>query len=154
MFQGSPAREHIESLYPLRQKLTTLKHAAGPLQEYIGKLHGGRVPEICVNTQEYFRDIDDHLSRINQSIESLRDDVVTGTLVNLSLISLKESEIVKRLAAYGALVAVPTMIAGIYGMNFSNMPELTGEYAYPLVLALMGTVCAGLFVGFKRSGWL
>jgi magnesium transporter len=154
MFQGNPAREHIESLYALRQKLTTLKHAAGPLQEYIGKLHGGRVPEICTQTQDYFRDIDDHLSRINQSIDSLRDNVVTGTLVNLSLISLKESEIVKRLAAYAALVAVPTMIAGIYGMNFEHMPELKWTYGYPLSLATMVGIDAYLFYLFRKAGWL
>ena len=115
----------------------TLKHATGPLQEYIGKLHGGRVPEICQQTQEYFRDIDDHLSRINQSIDSLREMAITATTVNLSLITLQESETVKRLAAYAALVAVPTMIAGIYGMNFEHMPELKWAYGYPFTLALM-----------------
>src|SRR6185503_13622096 len=126
--EGTPARENIEALYGLRQKLTTLKHATGPLEEYVGKLHGGRVPEICVHTQEYFRDIDDHLTRINQSIDSLRDMVTTATHVNLSLITLQESEVVKRLAAYAALVAVPTMIAGIYGMNFEHIPELKWAY--------------------------
>jgi magnesium transporter len=154
MFQGNPAREHIESLYALRQKLTTLKHATGPLQEYVGKLHGGRVPEICVRTQEYFRDIDDHLSRINQSIDGLRDTVVTGTLVNLSLISLQESETVKRLAAYAALVAVPTMIAGVYGMNFEHMPELKWTYGYPFALALMAVIDTYLFYLFRKAKWL
>jgi len=154
MFQGNPAREHIESLYALRQKLTVLKHAAGPLQEYIGKLHGGRVPEICTRTQDYFRDIDDHLSRINQSIDNQRDMVVTGTLVNLSLISLQESEIVKRLAAYAALVAVPTMIAGIYGMNFEHMPELKWPYGYPLSLAVMAGIDVYLFYLFRKAKWL
>jgi magnesium transporter len=154
MFQGNPAREHIESLYALRQKLTVLKHAAGPLQEYIGKLHGGRVPEICTRTQDYFRDIDDHLSRINQSIDNQRDMVVTGTLVNLSLISLQESEIVKRLAAYAALVAVPTMIAGIYGMNFEHMPELKWTYGYPLSLAVMAGIDVYLFYLFRKAKWL
>ena len=154
IFEGTPARENIEALYALRQKLTTLKHATGPLEEYVGKLHGGRVPEICVRSQEYFRDIDDHLSRINQSIDSLRDMVTTATHVNLSLITLQESEVVKRLAAYAALVAVPTMIAGIYGMNFEHMPELKWVYGYPFSLALMVGIDVWLFYLFRKSKWL
>ena len=154
IFSGMPARENIEALYELKQKLMTLKHATGPLQEYVGKLHGGRVPEVCVRTQEYFRDIDDHLSRINQSIDSLRDMVITATTVNLSLITLQEGETVKRLAAYGALVAVPTMIAGIYGMNFEHMPELKWAWGYPLSLALMAAIDGYLFYLFRKSKWL
>ena len=102
----------------------TLQHAVEPLIEAVGKLYGGRVPQVCVGTQEYFRDVYDHLLRINQTIDSLRDMVTTAISVNLSLISLQENETTKRLAAYAALVAVPTMIAGIYGMNFKHMPEL------------------------------
>ena len=83
MFAGTPSRENIEALYALKQKLTTLKHAAGPLQETTGKLYGGRVPEICTGTQDYFRDVYDHLSRINQSIDSLRDMLTTAISVNL-----------------------------------------------------------------------
>jgi magnesium transporter len=154
IFEGVGARENIEELYALRQRLTTLKHATGPLQEYIGKLHGGRVPEICMRTQEYFRDIDDHLSRINQSIDSLRDMVTTATAVNLSLINLQEGETVKRLAAYGALVAVPTMIAGIYGMNFEHIPELKWAWGYPLSLLLMVAIDAYLFYRFRKERWL
>jgi magnesium transporter len=154
IFSGSPARENIEALYELKQRLMTLKHATGPLQEFIGKLHGGRVPEVCVRTQEYFRDIDDHLSRINQSIDSLRDMVITATTVNLSLITLQEGEVVKRLAAYGALVAVPTMVAGIYGMNFEVMPELKWSYGYPFSLALMVAIDGYLFYLFRKSKWL
>jgi magnesium transporter len=154
IFEGAPARENIEALYELKQKLMLLKHATGPLQEYVGRLHGGRVPQVCENTQEYFRDIDDHLSRINQSIDSLRDMVITATTVNLSLISLQESETVKRLAAYAALVAVPTMIAGIYGMNFEYMPELKWTYGYPLSLILMVGLDAYLFWRFRKEKWL
>ncbi len=121
---GDSARANIEALYALKQKLMTLKHAAGPLLEAVGKLHGGRVPQVCQGTQEYFRDVYDHLIRINHSIDSIRDMVTTALSVNLSLITLQENETTKRLAAYAALVAVPTMIAGIYGMNFDHMPEL------------------------------
>ena len=91
MFAGGSARANIEELYALKQKLLILKHATGPLYEAVGKLWGGRVPQVCAGTQEYFRDVYDHLSRINQSTEALREMVTTALSVNLSLISLQES---------------------------------------------------------------
>ena len=151
---GTPSRENIESLYALKQKLTTLKHAAGPLQETTGKLYGGRVPEICAGTQDYFRDVYDHLLRINQSIENLRDMVTTAISVNLSLITIQENETTKRLAAYAALVAVPTMIAGVYGMNFEHMPELKWQFGYPLSISVMVGLDLFLFWRFRKAGWL
>jgi magnesium transporter len=154
MFAGTPSRENIEALYALKQKLTTLKHAAGPLQETTGKLYGGRVPEICAGTQDYFRDVYDHLLRINQSIDSLRDMLTTAISVNLSLITIQENETVKRLAAYAALVAVPTMIAGVYGMNFQHMPELGWAWGYPFALGLMVVLDGYLFYRFRRAKWL
>ena len=154
MFAGTPSRENIEALYGLKQKLTTLKHAAGPLQETTGKLYGGRVPGICAGTQDYFRDVYDHLLRINQSIDSLRDMLTTAISVNLSLVSIQENETVKRLAAYGALVAVPTMIAGVYGMNFDNMPELAWAWGYPFALGLMVVLDGYLFYRFRKAKWL
>lgn len=154
IFSGAPARENIERLYGLKQKLTMLKHAAGPLQETAGKLHGGRVPEVCLGTQEYFRDVYDHLLRINQSIDSLRDMVTTAITVNLSLSQVQENETTKRLAAYAALVAVPTMIAGVYGMNFKYMPELNWAFGYPLAVGLMVAIDAYLFYRFRRARWL
>jgi len=154
IFAGAPSRENIEALYGLKQKLTTLKHAAGPLQETAGKLYGGRVPEICAGTQDYFRDVYDHLLRINQSIDSLRDTLTTAISVNLSLITIQENETTKRLAAYAALVAVPTMIAGVYGMNFEHMPELKWVWGYPLSLALMVGIDCYLFYRFRQARWL
>jgi len=154
MFAGTPSRENVESLYGLKQKLTTLKHAAGPLQETTGKLYGGRVPEICAGTQDYFRDVYDHLLRINQSIDSLRDMLTTAISVNLSLITIQENETTKRLAAYAALVAVPTMIAGVYGMNFEQMPELKWAWGYPVSLALMVGIDGYLFYRLRKAKWL
>ena len=154
IFEGAPARENIEQLYVLKQKLMELKHAAGPLQETVTKLHGGRVPEVCASTQDYFRDVYDHLIRINQSIDSLREMLTTAISVNLSLITLGENETTKRLAAYAALVAVPTMIAGVYGMNFEHMPELKWIWGYPFAVGLMVVLDAYLFVRFRRTGWL
>ena len=154
IFSGRSNREIIEALYGLKQKLMTLKHATGPLLEATGKLYGGRVPQPCARMQEYFRDIYDHLVRLNQSIESLREMVTTAITVNLSLLTIQESEVTKRLAAYAALVAVPTMIAGIYGMNFHNMPELSWEWGYPVSVATMAAIDAYLFYRFRKAKWL
>jgi magnesium transporter len=107
-----------------------------------------------MGTQDYFRDVYDHLLRVNQSIDSLRDMVTTAITVNLSLITLAEGETTKRLAAYAALVAVPTMLAGIYGMNFKHMPELDWALGYPIALGVMVAIDLYLFVRFRRAGWL
>jgi magnesium transporter len=154
IFEEKTPRANIEALYALKQKLMTLKHAVGPLTEAVGRLFGGRVPPATVGLGEYFRDVYDHLIRLNQSIESLRDMVTTATAVNVSLISLQESEVTKRLAAYAALVAVPTLIGGIYGMNFQHIPELHWQFGYPLALAVMIGIDAFLFWRFRRAGWL
>lgn len=154
MFGNASGRENIEALYALKQQLMTLKHAVAPLLEAVSKLHGGRVPKICIATQEYYRDVYDHLVRINQSIDSLRDMVVTAMSVNLALITTSENETTKRLAAYAALVAVPTMIAGIYGMNFRHMPELDWLWGYPMAIGLMLGIDAWLFWRFRRAHWL
>jgi len=154
IFTNKSPREAIEKLYYVKQKLVTLKHAAGPLLEYSGKLYGGRVPQVCTGLGEYFRDVTDHLIRINQSIDSARDTVSTAIQVNLALVQVSESEVTKRLAAYAALVAVPTMIVGIYGMNFENMPELKWAYGYPVCLSVMAIIDSYLFWRFRRAGWL
>ncbi len=154
IFSGGNARANIEALYGLKQKLMTLKHAATPLLEAVGKLYGGRVPQACSGLNDYFRDVYDHLVRLNQSIDSTREMVTTAISVNLSMIAVGESDVTKRLAAYGALVAVPTLIAGIYGMNFEHMPELKWVFGYPLALALMGGIDTYLFYRFRKSGWL
>ncbi len=154
IFASKSPRANIEALYILKQKLMTLKHAVGPLLETVGKLYGGRVPPMCIGMSDYFRDVYDHLLRLNQAIESIRDMVVTAMSVNLAMITLQENEVTKRLAAYAALVAVPTMIGGIYGMNFENIPELKLTFGYPLVLAVMFGIDAFLFWRFRRAKWL
>jgi len=154
LFGASSPREIIETLYYVKQKLTTLKHAAAPLLENVGKLYGGRVPMACSGLGEYFRDVYDHLFRINQSIDSARDTVNTAIQVALAMVNMGHGEITKRLAAYAALVAVPTMIAGVYGMNFKHMPELDWALGYPVSIALMAGIDAFLFTRFRKAGWL
>ena len=150
---GSP-RANIEALYRLKNRLTVVRHAVAPLLEGVSNLTGGRVPPLCVSLKEYFRDVYDHLQRLNQTIESVRDSIATATAVNLSLINLQESENMKRLAAYAALIAVPTLIVGIYGMNFVHMPELGWKYGYAGVMGLMAAIDAAIYVRLKKSGWL
>ena len=154
IFSGKSPRENIEALYYVKQKLMTLKHAVAPLVEASGRLYGGRVPPVCAGLGDYFRDVYDHLFRLNQSIDTSRDTVTTAIQVNLAMITIGETEVTKRLAAYAALVAVPTMIAGIYGMNFEHMPELKWDYGYPLAVALMTGIDVYLFYRFRKAGWL
>jgi magnesium transporter len=154
IFAGQTTRANIEALYELKRKLMVLKHAAGPLTEATGKLQAGRVPPVCAGLLDYFRDVYDHLKRLNQLIDNLRDTVTTAITVNLSLITLQESEVTKQLASYAALAAVPTMIAGVYGMNFARMPELQWEYGYPVILALMAAIDGYLFYRFRKAKWL
>jgi len=154
LFSGASTRHKIEDLYALKRRLMTLKHAVAPLMEGVGKLYGGRVPSCCVGTQEYFRDIYDHLSRINAAIESMREMLSTAITVNIAMISLSESEVTKRLAAWGALITVPTLIAGIYGMNFETIPELKWALGYPFALAVMVIVDLFLFWRFRSVKWI
>jgi len=151
---GASPRENIESLYYVKQKLTTMKHATAPLQENAGKLYGGRVPGVCHGLGEYFRDVYDHLVRINQSIDAARETVNTAIQVALAMVATGQGEITRRLAAYAALVAVPTMIAGVYGMNFEHMPELQWELGYPLTIAVMVALDLFLFWRFRKAGWV
>jgi len=154
IFANTSPRANIEALYYVKQKVTTLKHAAAPLMDSVSRLYGGRVPQACQGMGEYFRDVYDHLVRLNQSLDSVRDTVNTALQVNLAMITIGESEVTKRLAAYAALVAVPTMIAGVYGMNFEHMPELKWAWGYPAVVLVMAVIDIVLFVRFRKAGWL
>src|SRR6266850_456276 len=154
LFGASSPRENIEALYYVKQRLTTLKHAAAPLLENVGKLYGGRVPMVCSGLGEYFRDVYDHLFRINQSIDSERDTVNTAIQVNVAMITYGATEVTKRLAAWAALIAVPTFIASLYGMNFRNMPELEWPLGYPLALAVMAAFDLYFWYRFRKAGWL
>jgi magnesium transporter len=154
LFTTASSRRKIEDLYALKRELMALKHAVAPLMEAVGKLFGGRVPQLCQGTQEYFRDVYDHLARINSTIESTREMLTTAIQVNLALIGISDNEVTKRLAAYGALITVPTLIAGIYGMNFKNMPELSWSVGYPLAIFCMVAIDAVLFLRFRRAKWV
>lgn len=154
IFTKGSQRANIERLYELKRKVTILKHAVAPLLEAVGKLDGGRVPPIVANTKDYFRDVHDHLYRINTSIDSIRDTIGTAIQVNLSMVSIDESEVNKRLAAWAAIFAVATAFVGVWGMNFEHMPELQWKYGYPVSLGVVSVICGYLYYRFKKSGWL
>ena len=154
IFSSTTQRANIEALYALKRKLMKLQYAVVPLLEGVGKLYGGRVPHVCIGLSEYYRDVSDHLIRIQQSITSLREMVITAISVNLSMITLHENQTTKQLAAYAALIAVPTLIAGVYGMNFDHMPEIKWLFGYPMALALMLGIDMYLHRRFRKAGWL
>jgi magnesium transporter len=154
IFDKGAARENIKQLYALKRRLTLLKHAVAPLLEGTGKLHGGRVPQICVGTQEYFRDVVDHLGRINNTIDAIRETIATAIQVNLSMVTIEDNEVTKRFAAWAAIFAVCTAFAGIWGMNFEQMPELKWRYGYYAALTVIASFCGFLYWRFRRAGWV
>ena len=141
-------------VYQLKRDLLALRRAISPLVEVCNRLMRFDLPHIPEDTRVYFRDVYDHIVRLNETIDAQRELLTTALEAKLSLMSVAQNEHMKRLAAWAAMIAVPTMIAGIYGMNFRNMPELGWSYGYPLSLMSMVLACAALYVGFKKSGWL
>ncbi|WP_284616321.1 magnesium/cobalt transporter CorA [Aquabacterium humicola] len=154
IFERGQARANIERLYELKHKVTTLRHAVAPLLDASSKLHGGRVPSVCVHTEAYFRDIYDHLLRVQTSIDAIRETITTAIQVNLSVTTIEESEVTKRLAAYAGIFAVATFFVGIWGMNFENMPELKQPWGYPAALGVIGAVCSVMWWRFRKAGWV
>lgn len=154
IFNRGAARANLERLYGLKQKTTVLRHAVLPLHEAVAKLIGGRVPAVCGKSQPYFRDVYDHLARINANIDAMRDTINTAIQVNLALVAVDQSEVAKRLAAWAAIFGVVTALVGIWGMNFAEMPETKWEYGYPLALGVIALATAVLYLRFKRIRWL
>jgi hypothetical protein len=154
IFEPHLGRANIERLYALKRKIGVVKHAVAPLQEAVAKLISGRVPQVCSNNREYFRDVFDHLTRMNASLDALRDTIGTAIQVNLSTVTIEETEITKRLAAWAGIFAVATAFAGIWGMNFQNMPELKVAWGYPAALAVIAVTCGFTWWRFRRAIWL
>jgi len=154
IFIAGSQRDNIERLYELKRKVLELRHAVAPMLDAVGKLHGGRVPAFCFDTQDYFRDVHDHLYRISSALDTMRDTIGTAIQVNLSMVAIEEGEVNKRLAAWAAIFAVFTAFAGIWGMNFEFMPELKTRWGYPGAITLMICVTGYMYYRFRRSGWL
>ncbi|GGY67196.1 magnesium/cobalt transporter CorA [Pseudoduganella albidiflava] len=152
--QKDEQRANVERLYALKRKALVLRHAVMPLMDAVGRLHGGRVPAVVAETQDYFRDVHDHLFRIAGRLDAVRDTINTAIQVTLSMVAIEENDISKKLAAYAAIFAAFTAFAGVWGMNFEYMPELKWKYGYPFALCTMAVVCGYLFRRFRKAGWL
>ena len=144
----------VYKLYDLKRELTRLRMAVAPLQDILGQLARARPGLIDDEIQLYFRDVHDHAVRINESTDTLREMLTAAVSVNLSLVTARQGEIVKRLGAWAALLAAPTLIASWYGMNFTFMPELTGRWSYWVLVGTVTTVCFVLYRMFRRARWL
>jgi magnesium transporter len=147
--QGQVAR-----LYQLRRDLLRLRNTALPLVEVCRRLEQPGLPGIDATMQPLFRDVSDHIRRIQEEIESLREVLAFAFETSLMTGQAQQTEITRRLAAWAAILAVPTAVAGIYGMNFDVMPELHWQYGYFVVLAFVAAVCGALYWRFRRNGWL
>jgi magnesium transporter len=154
IFRHASARNNVERLYALKRKVTALHHGVAPLVEAVGKLCSGRVPNVCVKSSHYFRDVYDHVRRIDTSLGGIRDTIVTAIQVTLSMVTIEDAETTKRLAAWAGLFGIATAFAGIWGMNFAHMPELDWRYGYPAALLAIGVACGALYTRFRRAGWL
>ncbi|WP_088288663.1 magnesium and cobalt transport protein CorA [Kineosporia sp. A_224] len=144
----------IERIYQLKRDVIEMKRTvtalSGPIRELATRPNRLVHPEI----QEYFRDVADHLDRVREHVATF-DELLSSILqAGLARLSVSESEDMRKISAWVAIAAVPTMIAGIYGMNFAHMPELGQTWGYPAVLTGMAAICGGLYRGFRRNGWL
>jgi magnesium transporter len=154
IFSGKFVRSVTARLYHVRRDLLALKQGVTPLLEVSARLSRINSPLIPTDTQPYFQDVHDHVVRIADLIESLQQLSHIALEANLALISVAQNDDTKRLAAWAAIIAVPTMIAGLYGMNFDVMPELKWAYGYPTAIVAMLSACVFLYRWFRKSGWL
>jgi magnesium transporter len=154
LLEDPSSTEATQRIYRLKRDLLALRRAVAPLAEVSNRLMRFDLPHIPDDTRPYFRDVYDHVLRLNETIDMQRELLSTALEAHLSLMSVAQNEHMKRITAWAAMIAVPTMIAGVYGMNFTNMPELQWTYGYYVSLAIMAIASIGLFFGFRRSGWL
>jgi len=154
IFGRSSRKLEIERIYVLRHELLLMRRAVQPLQDVCMRLLRFDVPLIAPEMQPYFRDVHDHAVRAVEGIDNLRELLIAALETNLLIVSMKQTDITKKLAGWGAILAVPTAIAGIYGMNFEHMPELELPIGYPLTVLAIFAVCGYLYFRFRRAGWL
>jgi magnesium transporter len=143
-----------ERIYKLEREVLDFHRAVAPLSEEIDELARGRFEEIPGALHEYFRDVHDHLRRVEGRILGFRELLDGALQANLTQVSVRQNEDMRKISAWVAILAVPTMVAGIYGMNFEHMPELHWRYGYPAVLVLIAVICLVLYRRFRRAGWL
>ena len=154
IFAETFKRSTVHRLYDMQRDLMTLRLAVAPLQDIISqlvRLHPSLIPD---ELRAYFRDVYDHVFRVNESIGAMREMLAAAISVNLSLVSFGQNEVMKKLAGWAAMLAAPTLLTSWYGMNFQHMPELSKPWAYPAIIAIMVGVVGGIYVGLKRAKWL
>jgi magnesium transporter len=154
IFAETYRRDTIVKLYDLKRELTQLRLAVSPLQDILAQLtrmHGDLVPK---EVRPYFRDVLDHAMRVNESTDTMREMLTAAMSVNLSLVTIAQGEVVKKLAGWAALLAAPTLITSWYGMNFRNMPELQGRYSYFILIGVVAVVCLSLYRYLRKVRWL
>lgn len=151
----SPERtNNAGRIYNLKREIIEFRRAVRPLVEPMARLATGQVEEIHERLRPFFRDVADHAVRAAEQVDSF-DDLLTSVLnANLAQVAVQQNNDMRRISAWVAILAVPTMIAGVYGMNFNDMPELRWRFGYPMAIGLMAVVCTVLYRLFKRSGWL
>ncbi len=154
IFTVLPAREKIERIYRLRAGLLNMRHAVAPMIEICNQLRRHDFPARSAAIRPYLRDVHDHVLLVNEAIGDLRERLTAAFEASLLLSAARQNDIVKKLGSRAAILAVPTAIAGIYGMNFKNMPELEWSFGYPACLLLMLAICGTLYYCFRRAAWL
>ena len=154
IFKEKPSRETTEQIYGLKRELLEVKRAVSPLVDICNRLMRFEIKCISEETRPYFRDVYDNVVRINDMVENTRELLNTAMEANFSLISISQSDVSKKFAGWAAIIAVPTMVAGFYGMNFSNIPEAEWKYGFYAVILFTVGACTLLYLLFKRSGWL
>jgi magnesium transporter len=154
VFAQASLRQDIERISELRRELLILRRTVSPLLEVCDRLMRFDSPLIDQGMRPYFRDIKDHVIRLDERIDDLRELLTSTMETNLLLTSMRQNDVTKRLAGWAAILAVPTATFGIYGMNFEHMPELDSPYGYPTILAATAALCGYLYYRFKRAGWL
>ncbi|MFO1507378.1 MAG: magnesium/cobalt transporter CorA [Lysobacterales bacterium] len=154
VFTDASNRDVTRRLYDMQRELLTLKLGASPLQDILNQLVRLHPEVIADEVRPYFRDVHDHVTRVSDAINSMREMLGAAMNVNLSLISVRQNEVVKRLAGWAALLAAPTLIASWYGMNFHAMPELSERWAYPTVIVVTAGICITLYFVLRRAKWL
>jgi magnesium transporter len=154
IFKEKPSRETTEQIYQLKRELLEVKRAASPLVDVCNRLMRFDMKCISEETRPYFRDVYDHVVRINEMVENTRELLNTALEANFSLISISQNDVSKRFAGWAAIFAVPTMVAGFYGMNFKFIPETEWPYGFYAVLLATVGLCILIYYLFRRSGWL
>ena len=154
IFAASFNRDTVRRLYDMQRDLMTLRLAVAPLQDVISqlvRLHPQLIPD---ELRAYFRDVHDHVTRVNDSIGAMREMLTAAISVNLSLVTFGQNEVMKKLAGWAAMLAAPTLITSWYGMNFTHMPELAESWSYPVIIGVVACVVGGIYLALKRAKWL